>query len=211
MISYYRRLIPNCSRIASSLYKLLKKDTKFEWTEAQENAFQHLKSKLTRQPILQYPDFLKEFVLTTDASNRGVGAMLSQGPIGKDLAVAYASSSLNRMETHYTTSEKELLAIVWATKYFRPYLYGRKFQIFSDHKPLVWVMNVKDQGSRLMRWRFQLAEYEYEIVHKCGSQKTNADALSKIGSVGKVKERTDIPDENTKKKKNFFMSFMIPS
>jgi len=124
MISYYRRFIPNCSRIASPLYKLLKKDTKFEWTEAQENAFQHLKSKLTRQPILQYPDFSKEFVLTTDASNQGVGAVLSQGPIGKDLPVAYASRSLNRAETHYTTSEKELLAIVWATKYFRPYLYG---------------------------------------------------------------------------------------
>jgi len=105
MISYYRRFIPNCSRIASPLYKLLKKDTKFEWTEAQENASQHLKSKLTRQ----YPDFSKELVLTTEASNQGVGAVLSQGPIGKDLPVAYASRSLNRAETHYTTSEKELL------------------------------------------------------------------------------------------------------
>jgi hypothetical protein len=91
MISYYRQFIPNCSRIASPLHKLLKKDTKFEWTEAQENTFQHLKSKLTRQPILQHPDFSKEFLLTTDASNQGLGAMLSQGPIGKDLPVAYAS------------------------------------------------------------------------------------------------------------------------
>jgi hypothetical protein len=90
MISYYRQFIPNCSRIASPLYKLLRKD-KFEWTETQENAFQHLKSKLTRQPILQYPDFSKEFVLTTDRSNQELGAVLSQGPIGKDLPVAYAS------------------------------------------------------------------------------------------------------------------------
>jgi len=148
--------------------------------------------------------------LTTDASNQGVGAVLSQGPIGKDLPVAYASSSLNRTETHYTTSEKELLTIVCATKYFRPYLYGRKFKIVIDHKPLVWVMKVKDPGSRLMRWRIQLAEYDYEIVHKRGFQKTNADALSRIDSVGRVKERTDIPDENTeKKKKNFCMSFVI--
>ena len=147
MISYYRRFIPNCSRIASPLYKLLKKDTKFEWAEAQENAFQHLKSKLTKQPILQYPDFSKEFVLTTDASNQGLGAMLSQGLIGRDLRIAYASCSLNNTESHYTTSEKELLAIVWATKYFRPYLCGRKFKIVSDHKPLVWVMNVKDRDS----------------------------------------------------------------
>ena len=117
MISYYWRFIPNCSRIVSPLYKLLKKDTKFEWAEAQENAFQHLKSKLTQQPILQYPDFSKEFVLTTDASNKGLGAVLSQEPIGKDLSVAYASHSLNNAEFHYTTNEKELLAIVWATKY----------------------------------------------------------------------------------------------
>ena len=122
---------------------------------------------------------------------------------------AYASCRLNRAETHYTTSEKELLAIIWATKYFRPYLYGRKFKIVNDHKPLVWVMNVKDPGSRLMRWRIQLAGYEYEIVHKRGSQNTNADALSRIGSVGRVEERTDIPDKNTKKNR-FCMSFMIP-
>jgi len=128
MINYYRRFIPNCSKIASPLYKLLKKDTKFEWTEAQENAFQHLKSKLTWQPILQYPDFSNEFVLTTDASNQGVGAVLSQGPTGKDLPVAYASRSLNRAETHYTTRDKELLAIVWVTKYFRPYVIRAKIQ-----------------------------------------------------------------------------------
>jgi len=113
MISYYRRFIPDCSRIASPLYKLLKKDTKFEWAETQENTFQHLKSKLMKQPILQYPDFSKEFVLTTDASNQVLGAVLSQGQTGKDLPVAYASRSLNKAALHYTTSEKELLAVVW--------------------------------------------------------------------------------------------------
>jgi len=173
MISYYGRFIPNCSRIMSPLYKLLKKDTKFEWAEAQENAFQHLKSKLPQQPILQYPDFSKEFLLTTDASNQGLSAVLSQGLIGKDLPVACASHSLDNAESHYTTSERELLAIVWVTKYFRPYLYGRKFKIVSDHKPLVWIMNVKDPGSQLMQWRIQLAEYDYEIVHKSGIQNTH--------------------------------------
>ena len=99
--------------------------------------------------------------------------MLSQGPIDKELPVAYASRSLNNAESHYTTSERELLAIVWVTKYFRPYLYGRKFKIVSDHKPLVWIMNVKDPGSQLMQWRIQLAEYDYEIVHKSGIQNTH--------------------------------------
>ena len=77
MVSYYGRFIPNCSRFASPLYKLLKKDANFEWTEAQENAFQRLKSKLISRPILQYPSFSKEFILTTDASNSGLGAVLS--------------------------------------------------------------------------------------------------------------------------------------
>ena len=181
------------------MYKLLKKDVKFEWTEAQEHAFRYLKSKLTSHPILQYPDFSKEFILTTDASNRGLGAVLSQGPIGKDLPVAYASRSLSSAEIHYTTTEKELLAIVWSVKYFRPYLFGRRFKIVSDHKPLVWVMNVKDPGSRLMRWRIQLAEYEYEIVHKRGTLNTNADALSRVGSVSKVRENTITPDESKRK------------
>lgn len=199
MISYYRRFIPDCSRIASPLYRLLKKDTKFEWTQAQENAFQHLKSKFMKQPILQYPDFSKEFVLTTDASNHGLGAVLSQGQVGKDLPVAYASHSLNQVESHYTTSEKELLAIVWATKYFRPYLYGRRFKVVSDHKPLVWIMNVKDPGSRLMRWQIQLAEYDYDIVHKSGVKNTNADALSRIGSVGALEGPMELVSDQVKK------------
>ena len=112
------RFIPNCSRIAFPLHKLLKKDVKFEWKPEQENVFQHLKAKLTSKPILQYPDFSKEFILATDASHAGLGAVLSQGPLGKDLPVSYASRSLSKAETSYTTSEKELLAIMWATRYF---------------------------------------------------------------------------------------------
>jgi len=83
LISYYRRFIPNCSKIASPLYKLLKRDANFEWTEAQENAFQHLKAKLVSRPILQYPDFSNEFVLTTEASNRELGPVLSQDQLGR--------------------------------------------------------------------------------------------------------------------------------
>lgn len=129
----------------------------------------------------------------------GLSTVLSQGQIGKDLPIAYASRRLNSAESHYTTSEKELLAMVWATKYFRPYLYGRRFKIVSDHKPLVWIMNVKDPGSRLMRSRIQLAEYDFEIVHKSGSQNTNADALSRIGRVSTIEEQMDPPDDKTRK------------
>ena len=200
MISYYRRFIPNCSKTASPLHKLFKRDALFEWTAEQEYAFQYLKNRLISQPILQYPEFSKEFVLTTEASNTGIGAVLSQGIIGKNLPVAYASRSLNKAEVNYTTSEKELLAIVWVTKYFRPYLYGRKFKTVTDHKPLTWVMNVKDPGSLLLRWRIQLEEFDYEIVYKKGSQNTNADALSTIGSVSKESTHNIETDNDLKRK-----------
>jgi hypothetical protein len=143
---------------------LLKKDAKYVWEEGQEIAFHTLKQKLMSQPILQYPDFSKEFILTTDASNGGAGAVLSQGHIGKDLPIANASRSFNKAERNYSTVEKELEAIVWGIKHFRPYLYGRKFKVVIDHKTLTWIMSVKHQGSRLWRLRVQLEEYDYEIV-----------------------------------------------
>jgi hypothetical protein len=135
------------------------------------------------KPNLQYPDFSREFILTTDASNEGIGAVLSEGTISADLPIAYASRVLNKTERNYPTSEKELLDIVWGLKHFRPYLYGRKFQIVSDHNPLSWIMNIKDPSSRLLRWRIKLEEYDYEIIYKKGILNTNADALSRINGV----------------------------
>src|SRR5215470_14292500 len=86
-------------------------------------------------------------------------------------------------ERNYSTTEKELLAIVWGMRYFRPYLYGRKFVVVTEHKPLTWIMSVKDPGSRLLRWRIKLEEYDYEIVCKRGALNTNADALSRVSSL----------------------------
>jgi hypothetical protein len=194
MTSYYRKCVRNYSKIAAPLYLLLKGDAQFTWGEDQENAFRKLKEKLISKPILQYPDFSREFILTTDASNEGIGAILSQGQRGKDLPIAYASRNLNKAERNYTTSEKELLAIVWGIKHFRPYLYGRRFKIVSDHKPLLWIMNVKDPGSRLLRWRIKLEEYDYEIVYKKGALNTNADALSKIS--GLTLQDKEPPEDN---------------
>jgi hypothetical protein len=194
LVGYYRKFVQNFSKIAAPLYMLLKQDAQFVWSDNQENAFQKLKGKLITKPILQYPDFSKEFILTTDASNEGIGAILSQGQIGKDLPIAYASRNLNKAERNYTTSEKELLAIVWGIKHYRPYLYGRKFKIASDHKPLVWIMNIKDPGSRLLRWRIKLEEYDYEIVYKKGALNTNADALSRMNGLT-LEEETNPEDD----------------
>jgi hypothetical protein len=179
LIGYYRRFIESFSKLTKPLTCLLKKDAAFHWNVEQQTAFNLLKEKLTTAPLLQYPDFSQPFIVTTDASNYAVGAVLSQGPIGKDKPIAFASRTLNRAEGNYATTEKELLAILFAVKTFRPYLYGTKFKIVTDHRPLVWLFNVKDPGSRLIRWRLKLEEYDYEIVYKQGKLNSNADALSR--------------------------------
>lgn len=129
-------------------------------------------------PILIFLDFSKEFILTTDASDYAIGAVLSQGPVGKDRPIAYASRTLNSTEENYSTLEKEFLAIVWAVKHFRPYLYGRKFKLYTDHQPLTYSMS--DANKRVVRGKVALEEFDYELIYKPGSQNTVADALSRI-------------------------------
>lgn len=180
LAGYYRRYIYDFAKLAQPLNVLLKKDAPFNWNASCLESFESLKSKLCNAPILIYPDFTREFILTTDASNKAIGGILSQGTIGRDLPIAYASRILNKAELNYSTIEKELLAICWSVKHFRPYLYGRKFTIVTDHKPLTWLFSIKDPGSRLIRFRLKLEEYEYNIVHKAGKNNTNADALSRM-------------------------------
>lgn len=92
----------------------------------------------------------------------------------------YISRTLNEHEIHYSTVEKECLAVVWATKVFRPYLYGQKFTIITDHRPLQWLFNLKEPNSKLIRWRLRLEEFDYQIIYKKGTSNTNADFLSRI-------------------------------
>lgn len=150
LVGYYRKFIPQFAKISKPLTKLLNKEAKFEWTDACQESFQNLKSALTSEPILQYPDFNKPFVLTTDASNVAISSVLSQDENGKDFPVSYYSRTLNKAEQNYSTTGKELLAIVDSVKHFRPYLFGKKFIIITDHKPLTWLMNCKGLSSRLV-------------------------------------------------------------
>lgn len=180
LIGYYRKFIKDFAKLTKPLTKCLKKGAKIVHNQEFLTCFETCKNILTNEPILQYPDFNKPFNLTTDASNVALGAILSQGPIGQDLPIAYASRTLNDSESHYSTIERELLAIVWATKYFRPYLFGRKFSIITDHKPLQWLFSLKDPTSKLLRWRIKLEEFDYDIIYKSGKSNTNADALSRI-------------------------------
>ena len=151
LTGYYRRFIPNFFKIAKPLIHLLGKDIPFKRSEDQENAFNNLKTALMTKPILQYPDFSKPFNLTTDTSGYAISGVLSQGPIGKDLPIAYASRLLNSAERNYSTIEKECLAILYSAMHFRPYLYGRKFTIITDRKPLVWMHSIKDPTSRIWK------------------------------------------------------------
>lgn len=180
LVGYYRKFIKDFAQITKPLTACLKKNHKIKVTNEYIESFQKCKELLTNAPLLLYPDFEKTFILTTDASNFAIGAVLSQGSIGSDKPIAYASRTLNDAETRYSTIEKELLAIVWAVKYFRPYLYGRKFIIYTDHRPLAWLDSVKEPNSKLTRWRLSLGGFNYEIVYKNGKQNTNADALSRI-------------------------------
>ncbi|KAK9876430.1 hypothetical protein WA026_012743 [Henosepilachna vigintioctopunctata] len=180
LVGYYRKFIPNFSKISKPLTVCLKKEAKINIDDPKYiEAFQICKRNLLNDPILKYPDFEKPFVLTTDASGYAIGSILSQGNPPNDFPIAFASRTLNEAETRYSTIEKELLAIVWSCKYFRPYLFGRKFTIYTDHKPLCWLFSLKEPNSRLMRWRIKLEEFDYEIKYKKGSN-INVDALSRI-------------------------------
>lgn len=194
---YYRRFIQNYGYLAKPLTTLLKKDVTFIWSDLCQEAFENLKSKLTQAPLLQYPDFNQKFNLICDASNYAIGCILSQGPLGNYPPIAYASRTLNKAEQNYNTTEKELCAIVWGVKQFRPYLLGQKFNVITDHRALTWLFNINDPGSRLTRWRLKLYEYEYDIYYKPGINNTNADALSRIH----VTSRAQAEKENSKDSK----------
>lgn len=178
--NYYRRFVRDFAQIAKPLNELLKKNQPFIWSENCQKSFEMLKSVVSNPPVLQYPDFEKEFILTTDASNYALGAVLSQGEINSDLPISYASRSLNKHEINKPVIEKELLAIHWGITHFRPYLYGRKFKVVTDHRPLVSLFTHSNPSSRLTRIRLDLMDYDFEIIYKQGKINTNADALSRI-------------------------------
>ena len=147
LLGYYRKFIRNFADVTKPLTKRLKKGVTITVDQEYEEAFEKCKNLLINEPVLQYPDFTKEFVITTDASEVALGAVLSQGKIGQDKPVCYASRTLSDFEQRYSTIERELLGIVWAIKYFRPYVYGRHFKIYTDHRPLVWLWKLKKPNS----------------------------------------------------------------
>lgn len=180
LIGYYRKFIKDFAKITRPMTVCLKKGKKITLDDEYKESFELCKKILTNAPLLQFPDFKKPFILTTDASNYAIGAVLSQGPIGSDKPIAYFSKTLSDTQTRYSTIEKELYAVLEGVKHFRPYLYGNKFFIYTDHRPLAWLYSLKEPNSKLTRWRLRLQEYDFEIYYKKGNQNTNADAMSRI-------------------------------
>lgn len=179
-MGYYRKFIKDFAKIAKPLTQQLRKGEKITHSPEFVSAFNRCKNILTSSHVLQRPDLSKPFVLTTDASNYAIGAVLSQGPIGKDKPIAFASRTLTKSEEKYSTIEKELLAIDWACRYFRPYLFGRKFTLYTDHKPLTYALNMKTSNDRLIRMKLRLEQFDYEIQYRPGKQNVVADGLSRL-------------------------------
>ena len=181
LASYYRRFIKNFAKIVNPITQLLQKDKKFMWTKECNDAFEKIKFELTNPPILIFPDFDKPFLIMTDASGYAIGAVLSQyDNKNKDHPIAYASRTLTDYEKRYAAIEREALALVFATKYFRHYIWSKEIILLTDHKPLQWLMSHKDTSSRLIRWALALQDLNIQIKYRTGKSNGNADYLSRI-------------------------------
>ena len=139
-----------------------------------------LKHKLSESPVLRVPDFSRAFIVQTDASEVGIGAVLTQtDENGHEHPIAFASRKLKPREQKYAVIEKECLAIVWALGFFHSYLYGQHFVSETDHQPLKWLQQMKNKNQRLIRWALSLQPFKFDIRHRAGAQHNNADGLSR--------------------------------
>lgn len=179
MASWYRRFVPAFSQIVTPLTRLLRKDVRFKWATEQEDAFAQLKTCLTESPVLTCPDFSQPFTLQTDASDRGLGAALTQCTGDYEQVIAYASRTLSPAEKNYSVTERECLAIVWGIEKMRPYLEGYHFTVITDHQSLRWLHSIKSPAGRLARWSIFLQQYDFEIKYRKGALNRVADTLSR--------------------------------
>ena len=184
LAGYYREFIPNYSAIAAPLTDLTKKGrpNQVSWGPAQEKAFTTLKKMITDKPVLRIPDVSRPFVLRTDASEVGLGAVLLQKYDSQFFPVSYASRKLQGAEKNYSVIEKEGLALVWAIKKFQQYLYGVEFTLQTDHQPLVYIDSAKFENSRVMRWALMLQSYRIRLESIKGNDNVGADYMSRVNS-----------------------------
>ena len=180
MANFYRKFIKGYSQIALPLNLLLRKDAKFQWTEAGQLAFDTLKDRLITPPVLKLPEMQKHFSISTDASGESIGYVLEQeDEKGNTRPIAYGGRALRGSELAWSISEKECLAVVEAVKVYHPYLANGHFDIYTDHIALKWLQNTKNITGRLARWSLFLQGYDFTIHHRPGKANKVADALSR--------------------------------
>ncbi|CAM8986894.1 unnamed protein product [Rhodiola kirilowii] len=179
-VGFYRRFLKDFSKRVLPLSRLLQKDVPFEFTEECKAAFDDLKVALTSAPIIQAPDWTQPFEIMCDASDYAVGAVLGQRKEKKPMVIHYASRTLDVAQRNYSTTKKELLAVIFALEKFCPYLLGSKIVVFSDHAAIRYLMMKKESKPRLIRWILLLQEFDVEIKDMKGIKNTVADHLSRI-------------------------------
>ena len=179
LCSYYRRFVKNFASVAKPLTRLTEKNVSFIWEKDEQESFDTLKKLLCSSPIIAYPESSATFILDTDASNVGIGAVLSQIINGEERVIAYGSRILTKAERQYCITRRELLAAVFFTKYFRHYLTGRKFLLRTDHASLRWLKSFKEPEGQLARWLEVLGTFDFDLQHRPGIKHANADALSR--------------------------------
>lgn len=188
--TWYRRFVPQFSTIAGPLNKLTsnkKGGPPFKWTPEADTAFRKLKECLVSAPVLSCPDYDKPFEVHTDASNYGVGAMLTQTIGGKEHPIAYMSKSLSAAERNYSITERETLAVVIALEHWRCYLEnGKQFTVFTDHSALKWFLSINNPTGRLARWGVRLSAFNFELKHRRGVDNVIPDALSRAVPVSSI-------------------------
>ncbi|GBL80236.1 Retrovirus-related Pol polyprotein from transposon 412 [Araneus ventricosus] len=165
--------------LTQSLKGKIKKEG-VNWTQDCNRAFTELKNRLTEIQVLHAPDYNREFIVQTDASDLGIGVVLSQrNDKGEEHPVLFLSKKFTDAQRKYGTTEKECAAIIYAITKLRYYLDGQQFTIETDHNPLVWLNSNAGANQRLMRWSLALQPFRYKVVHKAGKKHLNADALSR--------------------------------
>ncbi|GFU09291.1 retrovirus-related Pol polyprotein from transposon 412 [Trichonephila clavipes] len=175
-----KRYIKNFAKRALPLTNILRKDTPFEWTSQTQEAFDDIKEAILNPPVLALPDPNAELQITTDASSRGIGAVLEQKYPNSEVKPLYFSSKkLKPSQSKYNATVLELFAIYTAINYFRHFLLGRKFKVFPDHKPLAGFFSNKNPSSKILRWKLALEELNYDIHYIRGSLNSVADHLSR--------------------------------
>lgn len=201
---YYRRFVKDYAKIAKPLTKLLRgeecphghgnsnamkngqvskhvsKSIQIKFDNDAKRSFDILKKILTSNDVLAFPNFENPFILTTDASDKAIGAVLSQQFHDGERPITFISRTLSKPEENYATNEKEMLAVVWALGSLRNYIYGAKVKIYTDHLPLTFTISPKNNNAKLKRWKAYIEEHDYEMFYKPGKSNVVADALSRI-------------------------------